>query len=151
MLKIYLAGPITGLSIQEVFKYYNSAAEELKYRYEVFHPMTGSGKHNLRTEDFKGSYINNPVTTNHAIFERDKWMIKHVDVIFCDLTLGTDRVSIGSMMELAWADMEDKHVVVVIPEGNIHNHAFVLEAASIVFTNTKDAMEYLCNLSSDIL
>lgn len=30
-----------------------------------------------------------------------------------------------------------------MPEDNIHRHAFVLEAASVIFTNHEDAMEYL--------
>jgi hypothetical protein len=53
-------------------------------------------------------------------------------------------------MELAWAHDKGKHTIVVLEPGNIHEHAFVLEAADVVFNNEADALLYLKKLSKGI-
>lgn len=146
-MKIYLAHPISGLSYEEVVKYYQDTTAELKaLGYDVLCPMTGKGY--LRTEiKFKAEGYGNPVSTNHAIFERDHWMVTQSDVVFVNLS-GTQIVSIGSVMELAWAAEQGKQTIVVMEPGNIHRHAFVLEAADIVFDTYEEAMNYLAVLIS---
>jgi nucleoside 2-deoxyribosyltransferase len=135
-MKIYLAKPITGESFEDVVRYYeNLSADLFEMGYETLCPMTAKGY--LRTEiEFKAHGFDNPVSTNHAIFERDKWMIEQSDVIFVNLHLAT-RVSIGCMMELAWASLLGKHTVVIM--GQAHKHAFVFEAADIVFEDYDEA------------
>lgn len=150
-MKIYLAGPISGLGYDEVVGVYQKKSDALSsWGYDVLCPMTG--KQYLRNEkEFKSHGLNDhPVSTNHAIFERDKWMVSNCDVILADLSNSGDRVSIGTMMEMAFAAILGKHCVAVIPNGNIHEHAFVLEAADIVFRNTDDAMQYLSDLAEGI-
>ena len=106
------------------------------------HPMTGKG--NLRTEiRFKSvGYDHVPTSTNHAIYERDQWMVTQSDVVLFNLS-NTTIVSIGSMFELAWASLLNKHTIVIMEQDNIHEHAFVLEAADVIFTCLKHALDYL--------
>jgi len=144
-MRIYLAGKISGYSYEEVVNRINEQKKLLK-DWDVFSPMTG--KAYLRNEiKFKAHGFYDPVANNHAIFERDKWMVSNCDVVLVDLTT-TDRVSIGCMMELAWASMLGKHTVTVLEEDNIHRHAFVLEASDIIFNNINEAMEYLIKLNN---
>jgi len=145
-LTVYCVHPISGMSADQVFNYYDNIRKTLEECYNVLIPMFG--KSSLRTElEFRAEgYTDNPLTTNHAIFGRDRWMVEQADVIYANL-LGTKRVSIGSMMELAWASMMNKHVVLVMEEENVHRHAFVLEAADIVYDNVEDALDYLRELS----
>lgn len=145
-MKIYLAGSISGQSSGDVVKYFEDTKELLAgWGYEVFHPMTAKGY--LRTEiKFKASGYDFPPSTNHAIIERDRWMVTTADIIYCNLIMAKG-VSIGSMMELAWAHQLGKHSIVSMQSDNIHRHAFVLEAADIVYETHKDAMEYLYQLS----
>jgi len=142
-MKIYLAGQISGSSYDKVV----SRIEEKKKllpAYRVLSPMTGKGC--LRTEaKFKVHGYDNPVSTNHAIFERDKWMISQCDVVLVDL-LETVHVSIGCTMELAWASLLGKHTIVVMGIENPHHHAFVLEAADIIFETMDEAIIYLNKL-----
>lgn len=144
-MKIYLAHPISGQSAEQVIGYYTSTIALLEaMNYDVLCPMTGKGY--LRTEKkFKSQGYNNPVSTNHAIKERDQWMIGLADVVLIDL-LGAKDVSIGCVMELAWGDMARKHTVVIMEADNPHRHAFVLECADIVFENYQDAAHYLHDL-----
>jgi nucleoside 2-deoxyribosyltransferase len=140
-LKIYLAHPISGLSADEVYEYYDKAVRELKDNFEILYPMLG--KRYLRNEiKFKAEGYQNPVNTNHAIKERDKWMIQESDIVFIDFT-GSKIVSMGCCMELAWADLLGKHTIVVLEKGNIHRHAFILDSADIVFETYDEAIEYL--------
>ena len=146
-LKIYLAGPISGESYDSVVSKIQMIRDRLaQLGYQVMHPMTGKGK--LRTEiKFKSvGYDGVPTSSNHAIYERDKWMVRQADVVLFNLG-NTARVSIGSMFELAWAALEDKHTIVVMEQDNIHEHAFVFEAADIVLPNLTAALEYLETLA----
>lgn len=145
-MRIYCCKPISGRIADEVFEYYERMQRELmSYGFEVLSPM--HGKDVLRTEMvFRATDYRNPVATNHAIFERDRWMVKQADVVYANL-LDTKMVSIGTMMEMAWAFDSGKHVVLVMETENIHRHAFVLEAAHIVWDNEKDALAYLKSLA----
>ena len=141
---IYLAGPISGKGYNEVVDLYDEKSKFIRdLGYNILCPM--SGRTYLRNElEFKANgYTNSPASTNHAIFERDKWMVSNSDIILCDLSNSGDRVSIGSTMELAWASMLGKHTIVILPKENIHRHAFILDAADIVFETVEEAYKYL--------
>jgi hypothetical protein len=145
MLKIYCVHPISGLTADEVFEYYEGTKSRLENMgYDVYVPMFGKGF--LRTEKkFKAHDYRSPLTTNHAIFNRDKWMVKHSDILYANF-MGAQHVSIGSMMELAWGCDNEKQVIVTMEENNVHMHAFVLEAATIVFPTVEETMDYLTQL-----
>jgi hypothetical protein len=142
MSKIYLAHQISGLDYRTVKNYYDYMSRKMKdLGLEILCPMTAKGT--LRTEiNFKSEGYRTPVSCNHAIFERDQWMVRNCDLILVDFT-GMTRNSIGCCMELAWASLLGKHSIVVMEKLNPHRHAFVLEAADIVFETLDEAIEYL--------
>lgn len=144
-MKVYIAGKISGYGYDEVVDYFRRTADRLeKTGYETMHPMLG--KDALRTEiTLKSEGYGNPESTNHAIIERDRWMVENSDIILCNLS-NTSRVSIGSVMELAWAEYLHKLVIVVMEDTNIHRHAFILEAADVIFETIEEAFIYLENL-----
>lgn len=145
MLKIYLAGPMTGLTAKEVIKHIKNRKKQLE-GYTVYHPMAGKGF--LSTEGIlKASGYKSPLISNHHIIERDRWMVSQVDVVFADLS-NTNKVSIGTCMELAWAYDMKKYTVVVMEKGNIHEHCFILEAADVIFEDINLAMQYLNKLET---
>ena len=144
-MKIYCCHSISGMSADEVFTYYEDTDRVLQsFGYDVLSPM--HGKDMLRTEkEFRAADYRHPVTANHAIFNRDHWMVCQSDVVYANL-MGTKAVSIGTMMELAWASHTYKHVVLCMENDNVHRHAFVLEACDIVFDNEQDTLQYLKGL-----
>ena len=148
-MKIYIAGPITGLSYEEVMNRFRGQAALYKhYGYDVLCSMVG--KDYLKEEKFlHGEGYSTPASNSHAIKGRDMWMVRQCDIILVDFSAG-DAASIGSCFEMAWASMLGKHIVTVIPEGNVHKHAFVTECADVVFTNIEDANSYLKNLAEGI-
>jgi len=145
-MKIYLAHPISGCSKFEVLAYYSNLYDELaEAGYEVLSPM--KGKANIRVEtEYRAHGYGEPVVTNHSIFNRDHWMVSQSDIVYADLT-GAKQVSIGTMMELAWASHMGKYVVLAMEKNNPHAHAFVFEAAHTVFPTSERAIEYLVNFN----
>jgi len=143
-LSVYCAHPISGLTWDEVVDYYQDINSLLGgMGLDVLHPMTGKGE--IRTEiseRFQPADFKSAIASNHAIFERDRWMVNQCDMLLLDLT-GTTTISIGCMMELAWASLLGKYTVVIMEPTNIHLHAFVVEAADIIFETESIALAYL--------
>lgn len=141
-MKIYLAHPISGQTKDQVISYYVAMDKKFKdLGYEVLCPMSGKGI--IRVEkEYRTVGYDIPVATNHAIFERDKWMVSQCDVLLCDLTNHSE-FSIGCVMELAWGCLLGKHTVLILEEDSSYMHAFMLEAADIYYTNLIDAIAYL--------
>lgn len=149
-MKIYLAGPISGKGYDEVVGLYQEKSRMFKgWGYEVLCPMTGK-THLKGTEDFKAQGYLDSIANDHSIFERDKWMVSQSDIVFADFSNSGERVSIGTVMELSWASLLNKHTVSIIPDGNVHNHSFVLEASDIIFTTKEQAFAYFVSLSKGI-
>ena len=145
-MRIYLAGPITGKSFDEVMnRYREKTAILVDFGYEVLSPMTAKG--GLKgVNAFVSTGYSGPVANDHSIFERDQWMVRQADVVLADLSNAT-AISIGTMMELAWASLLGKHTVLVMQHGNVHDHAFVKEAADVRFADMENAYDYLRELS----
>ena len=143
-MKIYLAHPISGLSGQEAINYFESTKSELSKYYEVLSPM--QCKDYLRDASVlcSSGYVT-AVSNDHAIFERDRWMVSQSDIIFCDL-IGSQKISIGCCMEIAIGAQLGKHIVISIEDGNVHNHAFINEAGDIFFKTREEAIHYLIAL-----
>jgi len=144
-MRLYLARPITGCSYGGVASYYALMKAQLEGQFRVLSPMTAKGF--LRTEKrFKAEYNDHPVSTNHAIIERDRWMVKRADVLYANL-VGSQDVSIGTVMELAWGHDNGIHTIIAMEKDNPHYHAFVLEAGDIVFESHEEALAYLKELA----
>ena len=141
-MNIYISHPMTGLSGNEVLNYFEDLKNKLEqWGYFVYCPTTG--KYYLRdSEELQASGYKNAISNNHAITERDHWMVSQTDIVFVDFS-NSEKVSIGCIAELSWAYHLNKHVVLILPKNNIHTHAFVLEMADIIFENINEGLEYL--------
>lgn len=147
-MKIYLAHQITGLSYDVVMRYYRDLQGYLGevVGYEVLCPMVA--KEYLKDQQYlSGEGYRFPESTGHAIFERDQWMVEQADVVLVDL-VGQSRPAVGCLFELAWASILRKHTLVVMEPDSLYRHAFVLEAADIVFNTLQEALEYLEKLNA---
>jgi hypothetical protein len=148
-MKLYLSHPIKGLSGKVVFEYYDTAISLIDKSIQVLSPMTS--KEFMRADViFRGKYKDggHPLVTNHALKERDQWMVGLADIVLVDLS-ETKLASIGCCMELAWADLLGKHTVVVVESGSVHDHAFVLDCADVVFSTFIEAIHYINTLSNN--
>lgn len=146
--KIYLSGPITGLTYNDAIGWTDYAKEKLAYNFADLDDFPGlkgqnvkyktgiigykplRGKQYLKDVGKLEAVIDKPSTmaTNKAIFGRDHYDVESCDAMLVNL-LGAQRVSIGTMFEMAWAaEYRRPTVLVMEKQGNLHHHAFVLEA-----------------------
>ena len=145
MKKIYLAGPITGLSFTESedwrdqIKSVASANPEKFGNMQFFSPLRG--KDYLKAEkSIKDTHDEFQFSTSKAIMLRDSYDVRTSAAVLVNL-LGATRVSIGTVMELAWAYEHRKPVVAIIEkDGNIHDHAMLNEAIWYKLQTIEDAM-----------
>jgi len=145
MKTIYLARPMAGLTNREAYDYFIHTRMDIRNsEYDVLIPI--GDKNMIRDETkIKAEGYDNPRITNHAIYERCMWMVRNSDIVLANF-LGVDSISIGTCMELAVASQLGKHTIVVMEKDNVHRHAFVLEAADVVFEMISHAKDYLHNL-----
>lgn len=127
--KVYLAGPITGLSWADATEWRNCVASCIP-SIEFLSPLRS--KEYLAGEDsLKDHYLVSPLSTPRGITTRDRWDAMRCDALFANL-LGSKKVSIGTVMEIAWADAVRVPIVLVMEKEDPHWHSMILECAGFV-------------------
>ncbi len=141
MNTVYLAGPITGLS-------YNGTTEWRQQAMDALSVMGIQGLSPMRHKDYllnvttiEDSYESSVMSSQRGIYARDKFDCHRADLVLVNL-LGAKKVSIGTVMEIAWAAANDVPVVLVMEaEGNIHEHAMLREACPFRVTTLDAALQ----------
>jgi nucleoside 2-deoxyribosyltransferase len=129
MSKVYLAGAISGHTYHEAQRWRNTVADSLAPQIECFSPLRCKDYLQAKGGPINGAYEGHALSTARGIMTRDHWDCMTCDLVFANL-LGATSVSIGTVMEIAWAHAYRKPVVFVIERtGNIHDHPMVTEAA----------------------
>ncbi len=114
MPKVYLAGPISGLSYEGATDWRDEArAALLLSGIDCFSPMRH--KKSLAGERaIMHDYPQHVLSNQRAIMTRDRHDTFSADCVLMNLT-GVPDVTVGTMMELAWADARRTPVVCVLP------------------------------------
>lgn len=150
-MRIYLAGPIGGLTPPQVFDHFESLAAKLRPYYEVLHPMLGKGHFRQSPATFVTEGYTHPVSNNHSITRRDLWCVQQANIVLADFSRTPDAVTIGTCIELGWGYAFHKHTLAVLDLSvpNVHQHAFILECADIVWPTMAQAVAYLIQLAGE--
>ena len=142
---VYLAGPISGTSYRESTRWRAQVANRI-YPHEALSPMRG--KTYLNSEEAIADSYDTPLSCSRGIIVRDRWDVARCDIVFVNF-LGAEKVSVGTMMEIAWADAYRKPVILVMEkEGNPNNHAFVREIAGFWLPTLDEAIKIVNQLGS---
>lgn len=124
---VYLAGPITGLTFAGCTDWRDYAARELAPEIDAYSPMRQ--KHFLADHgELAGAYDHHPLSTAKGITTRDRHDCTNCHVILMNL-LDAKRVSVGTMIEIGYAAIARRPIVLVMEPGNIHEHPMVEEEA----------------------
>jgi nucleoside 2-deoxyribosyltransferase len=130
--RVYLAGPVTGLHYDGAQDWRDKAQDALALAgVKAFSPLRS--KQYLRAvgelqATAEGYGDLSAMSTPRGIMTRDRFDATRADALLVNL-LGATRVSIGTCMEIAWADLARIPVVVAIePAGNVHEHDMINEA-----------------------
>lgn len=138
---VYAAGPITGASYTAATEWRNRLATELNREasIHVLSPMRAK-KHLEGEVSLKQTYDDHPLSCARGIMTRDSNDCRRSDLIVVHL-LGATRVSIGTVMEIAWAHAYRIPLVLIMePKGNIHDHPMIREAAGYIVSTLEEAV-----------
>lgn len=137
---IYLAGPITGLSFDGCVDWREKVCEMLPTAIVGLSPMRG--KHFLSNEtEIKYSYEDTPLACARGIMTRDFNDCCRCDVVIANF-LGAEKVSVGTVMEIAWAYNRRIPVIAVIEKtGNPHDHPMMSEAFGYRVETLEEAVD----------
>lgn len=139
---VYLAGPITGLEYDDAQDWRTYAVTELDDAgIDAFSPLRG--KEFLRDHGplSEMGYEAYPLSSPRGIMTRDRYDCTQRDMVLANLAGSGERISIGTVMEIAWADLARIPVVAVLEERNVHRHAMLLEAAGFIVPDLDTALD----------
>jgi nucleoside 2-deoxyribosyltransferase len=139
MALVYLSGPITACSYGEATDWRKYAANHLA---EGLAPLSP-----LRGQKYLEGVASIPDHDEAAIFGSKKGLtsldrndVKRCDAVLVNL-LGAQRVSLGTVMEIAWADAWDKPIVLVDEPGSLHEHAMISTVAEYTVDDLNTGVE----------
>lgn len=139
---IYLAGGISGYKFNEVNDWREVAKASLEsVGIKCYSPLRGKAIQGIIDQEvIEGSYENTPVATAKGIMGRDRFDCTRVDAVLMNL-VDAKHVSIGTMIEIGWADAHRIPIIIVMEPDNIHQHPMVKEAATYIVHDLDSALE----------
>lgn len=143
---VYLAGPISGESYGGATDWRIEMANTLKdLGITAYSPMRGK-VYLLNETSIEDRYDQYYLSTIQAIMSRDYFDVNRADALIVNL-VGAKKVSIGTVMEVAWAYTNHKPVVLIMEkEGNIHHHGMLMQACAYHVETVEEAMEAIVNV-----
>lgn len=144
MKTVYLAGPITGCSYGGCANWRETAIQQLRTR--GANPVQGlcpmrAKEYLAKEEKISGSYEWSAMSSARGITTRDRFDCTRCDVILVNL-LGATKVSIGTVLEIAWADANRIPIILVMEKaGNPHEHPMISELAGFRVTTLDEAID----------
>lgn len=153
--RVYLCGPISGLNVAAAQDWRDKAEFALQHReisyspgrwrkrdtfIQVLSPMRFKSKLPAGPLPPEGFTDLGPLYTNRGIFGRDRNDVRTSDVVLANF-VGSERVSIGSMIELGWADAWNIPVVTALGDDKFHDHVFVKQVTTALCKDLDEAIE----------
>lgn len=139
-VRVYLVGPISGLSYQQAIDWRSRANQALaEHGIETICPLRNTeileGEEALEQEYSAWLW-----TQARAIVHRSLYDVRRSDAILANF-LGAQQRSMGSIVELAVAYERHIPIVVVMEQGNPHDHIFIREMATVVVDDLDSGIE----------
>lgn len=146
MFKVYLAGPISGLTYDEAESWRTKVRGRLPSAVRWYSPLRNQQQFRDVGSLSPTTYNNeSPLASKHGIMSRDAWDVKTSDLVFCNL-LGAKSVSIGTVMELGMAYAWQKPVVLVMEPNNVHEHVMIDHAWSFRTDNIEAGIQLVADI-----
>jgi len=143
-MKVYLAGQITGLTYDQANEWRTGFTQRLNsVGIEALSPLRA--KEFLRDYGvLNGNYYRaSPLSSAKGIVTRDRNDVSNCDIVLMNLK-DMDRVSIGCMVEVGWADAQRKPIVMVLDEQSPYEHEFINEISGFIVHDLDEAFEVIC-------
>jgi nucleoside 2-deoxyribosyltransferase len=144
--KVYTAGPITGCSwggCTNWREYVEKQLDDISDGRIVAYSPLRSKEYLSNEKEILDVYPDtlSVMSTQRGIFHRDRNDVKTSDLVFVNM-IGAGRVSIGTVMEIAWADAWNIPIVYLTEKDvpNIHDHAMMREACPFTVHDMEEAI-----------
>lgn len=142
---VYLCGQITGATYDEArFGWRQVVGRELGYdSIRVLSPMRRINPRRSDTSSISPHGLEGDVLQcARGLTACDRFDLRRSDLVFANLVMNDQKkISVGSMIELGWADAYGIPVVAVLPEGNAHDHGMVRELITWRCQTVEQAIE----------
>jgi hypothetical protein len=135
---LFLAGPLTGISYGDALDWRQYVERRLPSDVIAFSALRGK-EYVAKEAVLKDAYPDHLLSTPQGTITRDRFDVSRCDALFVNF-LKSDRVSIGTIMEMAWADASRIPIILVMEKGNIHDHAFVRQVAAFITDDLDEAI-----------
>lgn len=144
--RCYLAGPISGLTLEQASEWREFARSRFPEWLKGVSPLRGKSylKEIVGSGTLKDHYTNKILSTPRGITVRDRYDATHCDAMLVNF-LGSSRISIGTVMEIAWADANRIPVVVCMEKDNPHYHSMICECV-LTTDNLNEGIDLIVNL-----
>lgn len=151
MSKVYLSGPITGLTYQQArFTWRNDFADMLSNGVTPLSPM----RHEGHLAEM-GNVGIEPDNLPKHLFSHPKMIVTKdfLDIDECTIMvvylLGAEKVSQGTLIEMGYAYAKSKTIITITDDSNIHNTPFIGVISSVIVPTLKDAAIIVNSLLSE--
>jgi nucleoside 2-deoxyribosyltransferase len=141
---VYLAGSITGKSYD--------ACTEWRRKVELEFPKNLIAFNPLRNKEFLSDREIMPdkdethlLSTPGGIFTRDMSDCRRCDAMLGNL-LKSEKVSIGTIMEIASFWWQSKPIVLIMEDNNIHRHPMIEAATPYIVDNLDDGIKLIYSI-----
>ncbi len=126
---VYLAGPITGVSFDDSTDWREYVIKAMPREIIALSPLRGK-TYLAEEKSIAADYVDIPLSCQRGITARDYNDVKRCDLLLVNL-LGAKKVSIGTVMEIAWAKAFGIPIVLIMEKNslNIHDHPMIKESA----------------------
>lgn len=139
MKTVYLAGPMSGLTWKEMSEWRCEAAEKLQV-------------HGLQTitPTRAKPFLKDPALIRRrwirdvAVSRRDRNDLKNASAVLMNLSM-TEAISIGTMVELGWADAFGVPVILVVQPGAVQ-HVFLRALATEIVYSLEEGITAILEL-----
>lgn len=141
MSKIYLAGPISGLTFEQSKGWRIRCGCCIYQKHELFDPLLVSDKDFVGNDGTFGNGKELDDLVSDMFFARDMYWTREADIVIANFTIIPDKLGAGTIFELGAAFALNKVVVLVGPKENIP--LFALKGASVHFETIDKAINYV--------
>ncbi len=127
---VYLAGPISGQTLDGCNDWREWVMQKLGPEIVGLNPLRSKKARLSGVGQISDHYDDEPLTRLPGIVGRDRFDVMRADMVLVNV-LQAQRISLGTVMEVAWADLLRKPVVLVMePQGNPHEHGMFTQVVS---------------------
>ena len=137
---VYLAGPIAGTKFKDCVDWRKHFVRHMPPSITCLSPMRGKEACFSNDELIEPkAYDDHVLATDEGILSRDFFDCHRADLIVVNLK-GATRVSIGTVMEIAWGHARKIPMVFIMEEeGNLHDHPMIRAARSFRVDGANEA------------